>query len=91
MDKKDLIAFFQELRLHCDSETLACEPKTDSKMQANDKDKTQSNDSLILIEKLFENTEIDKLNIRRMYRYLDKNVKRDSASLEDEDDELDMD
>jgi hypothetical protein len=26
-----------------------------------------------------------------MYRYLDKNVKRDSASLEDEDDELDMD
>jgi hypothetical protein len=74
MDKKDLVAFFQELRLHyLDTSTLA----------------TSANDKLALIEKLFENTEIDKLNVRRMYRYLDKNVKRDSASLEEEDDDLD--
>ena len=69
MDKKDLVAFFQELRLHYSD--------------------TTSNDKMALIEKLFENTEIDKLNIRRMYRYLDKNVKRDSAILEEEDDDLD--
>jgi hypothetical protein len=37
------------------------------------------NDTLIQIEKWFEDYEISKLEIRRMYRYLDKNEKRESS------------
>ena len=81
MDKKDLVAFFQELRLHyLDTSSTSSTMSTSA---------SSVNDKLALIEKLFENTEIDKLNVRRMYRYLDKNVKRDSATLEDEDDDID--
>jgi hypothetical protein len=91
MDKKDLIAFFQELRLYSDSNYSASTSKSSKPSnQTNQSKSNQTNDQLAFIEKLFENTEIDKLNIRRMYRYLDKNVKRDSASLEEEDDDLDM-
>ena len=58
MDRKDLIAFFQELRFifgedinnNVDSMTQAC--------------------------KLFENNNIGKLDIRRLYRYLDNNTKK---------------
>jgi hypothetical protein len=39
------------------------------------------------VEKLFENYDITKLDIKRMYRYLDKNVKKDATVDElDEDD-----
>jgi len=41
------------------------------------------------VEKMFENYNITKLDIKRMYRYLDKNVKKDSAVEELEDDEED--
>jgi hypothetical protein len=37
------------------------------------------NDTLIQIEKWFEDYEISKLEIRRMYRYLDKNEKKESV------------
>jgi len=37
------------------------------------------------VEKLFENESITKLDIKRMYRYLDKNVKKDATLIEDED------
>jgi len=37
------------------------------------------NDSLLQIEKWFEDYEISKLEIRRIYRYLDKNEKKESA------------
>lgn len=63
MDKKDLIALFQELRVGLD-------------------------DDQVKIEKMFENCNISKLDIRRMYRFLDKNVKKDSACI-DEVDSLD--
>lgn len=44
------------------------------------------NDILNDVEKLFENYNITKLDIKRMYRYLDKNVKKDAVEdLEDED------
>jgi hypothetical protein len=69
MDKKDLIAFFQELRLFYGEKTL--------------------NENITEIEKIFENTNIDKLDIKRIYRYLDKNVKRDTVIF-DEDDSADF-
>ncbi len=76
MDRKDIIAFFQEMRLYFGEDFYnKTEKMTD-------------------IETIFEDTNINKLDIRRMYRYLDKTVKRDSAAsaIEDEyeifDDEL---
>ena len=42
------------------------------------------------VEKIFENYNINKLDIKRMYRYLDKNVKKDSI-VEDEDEEFNLD
>jgi DNA polymerase III delta prime subunit len=65
MDKKDVVAFFQELRLIY-GETF--------------------HEQINEIEKIFENTNIDKLDVKRMYRYLDKNVKRETILCEDEDD-----
>ena len=67
MDRKDLVAFFQELRLYY-----------------GDNFYTQ-NDKVMEVEKLFDNN-ISRLDIRRMYRYLDKNVKNDVV-LEVDDDE----
>jgi len=43
------------------------------------------------IEKLFENYSISKLDIKRMYRYLEKNVKKDALVEEDLSDCEDMD
>ena len=61
MDKKDLITFFQELRI----------------LYGND---FYNNGELLSeSEKRFEHTSIRKLDIKRMYRYLDKNVKKDEA------------
>lgn len=40
-------------------------------------------DKVSHIEKLFENYNIDKLEIKRMYRYLDKNAKKDILQEED--------
>jgi glutathione peroxidase-family protein len=62
MDRKDLISFFQELRLKHGPEFME---------DAN------------FIENLFEGTEVGKLDIKRMYRYLDKNVKK--MAIDDED------
>lgn len=39
------------------------------------------------IEKIFENTTIDKLDIKRIYRYLDKNVKRETPIYDEEDED----
>jgi len=69
MDKKDLIALFQELRLFFGSQFY------------------QKNERLSEIESIFENYNISKLDIKRIYRYLDKNVKKDvSITEEDESD-----
>jgi hypothetical protein len=67
MDKKDLISFFQELRLF------------------HGKDFLSQTDQLNMVEKLFENYNIDKLDIKRIYRYLDKNVKKDIVYEEESD------
>lgn len=66
MDKKDLIAFFQELRLFYG------------------KDFFNTFDTINEVEHIFENYNINKLDIKRMYRYLDKNVKKELVSLDDE-------
>jgi hypothetical protein len=66
MDKKDLIAFFQELRLFYG------------------KDFYNQADKINVVEQLFEDYSINKLDIKRMYRYLDKNVKKDTDACIDE-------
>jgi len=51
-------------------------------------------EKLGLVEKLFENYNISRLDIKRIYRYLDKNVKKERIGidddLEDDEDELDV-
>ena len=69
LDKKDLIAMFQELRLR------------------NETDFNNKSDELTEIEKMFENYNITKLDIKRIYRYLDKNIKRDAVIGEEDEDE----
>jgi DNA polymerase III delta prime subunit len=60
MDKKDLLAFFQELRLFYDHGFCNQVEKMNE------------------VEKIFENYNITKLDIKRIYRYLDKNVKKET-------------
>lgn len=67
MDKKDMISFFQELRLFYGKEFYD-DANTFSK-----------------IEVIFEGYNISKLDIKRIYRYIDKNVKKDLV-VEDEND-----
>jgi len=73
MDKKDLIAFFQELRLFFGKEFY------------------QTPEVLNKVELMFENYNINKLDIKRMYRYLDKNVKKTTGIVEEEEEEEDDD
>jgi hypothetical protein len=72
MDKRDLIAMFQELRLR------------------NGGDFSNKTDKLVEIEKMFENYNITKLDIKRIYRYLDKNIKKDIVVGDDDDDDDDF-
>ena len=70
MDKKDVIAFFQEMRLLFGGGDFMQNPENANQ-----------------IENMFENYNVIKLDIRRMYRYLDKNSKKDAGVvLEDDDD-----
>jgi len=70
IDKKDLIPFFHEMRTFYASKQI---------------DIVENNGVLNALDKLFENYEINKLDIKRMYRYLDKNVKKiEVDELEDE-------
>jgi len=63
MDKKDVLSFFQELRIFYGGNSFLNRPEL-------------LNDA----EKLFEEGKITKLDIKRIYRYLDKNVKKEVAS-----------
>ncbi len=72
MDKKDLISFFHEMRIFYADKNLDI-----------------INDANVLnaLEKMFETYEINKLDIKRMYRYLDRNVKKEAAADGDIDDD----
>lgn len=59
MDKKDAVAFFQELRMYYGADFV------------------NRADLINDAEKIFEDTKIGKLDIKRAYRYLDKNVKKE--------------
>ena len=61
MDKRDLVAMFQELRLKYGEDFI------------------NSSEVLSEVENVFENYNISKLDIKRIYRYLDKNIKKDSV------------
>ena len=65
IDKKDLIAFFQELRFVYGKEFY------------------NNVEILGKVEKMFETYNINKLDIKRMYRYLDKNIKKEVGQLAD--------
>ena len=79
MDKKDLIAFFQELRLNI----VAANPEY---AELSYTDVLNNTELLAQFEQIFENYNIKKLDIRRIYRYLDRNVKKDVV-VDEEDDE----
>ncbi len=85
MDKKDLIAFFQELRLWFNNMIIqdqeeGAKPVADFMLDP---------ECASEIEVMFENYSINKLDIRRMYRYLDKNVKKDAVTSMDMNDGMD--
>jgi hypothetical protein len=73
MDKKDLMTIFQEMRIFY-----------------TEKNADFMNDVATMnsIEAIFESYEINKLDIKRIYRYLDRNVKKTDTK---EVDELDLD
>ena len=74
MDKKDLIAYFQEFRSHYG-------------LQNNDEFINNIN-IMNALEKMFETYEITKLDIKRIYRYIDRNVKKvDIKEIDDLEDE----
>ena len=73
MDKKDCIAFFQELRIHFGETFLS------------------SVDKMNYIEYHLGKEEIDALDIKRIYRFLDKNVKKEETIILDIDIEQDDD
>lgn len=70
MDKKDLLSIFQELRIFYLSKKM---------------DIVNDVNILNIIEKMFEPYDINKLDIKRIYRYLDKNVKKEVVVDEFED------
>jgi hypothetical protein len=47
----------------------------------------EKHDTLENVEKIFEHYEIDKLDIKRIYRYLDKNVKIINNNIIDDDED----
>jgi hypothetical protein len=71
LDKKDLMSLFQDLRIFYSNKKL---------------DVVNDVNVLNSIEKVFETYDINKLDIKRIYRYLDKNVKKDVV-VEDFEDE----
>jgi len=70
LDKKDIIALFQELRLYYGDDLLT------------------NVDHINEIEEMFEPYGLSKLDIKRIYRYLDRTVKKDTLILHEDDLEI---
>ena len=81
MDKKDLISFFQELRIWFRQNSKCIDTTTKSTIQNPNISPTVSNDDSTTIlgqlETVFEDSSISRLDIKRIYRYLDKNAIKD--------------
>lgn len=73
MDKKDVMTFFQELRIFYGGNMFLNRVEL-------------INDA----EKLFEDCKITKLDIKRVYRYLDKNVKKETLTSKKEECDYDF-
>ena len=71
LDKKDLIALFQELRLYFGMNYY------------------NQIEKLNLVNGVFEEYGINKLDIKRMYRFLDKNVKKEMVIEDGSDEDVD--
>jgi hypothetical protein len=69
MDKKDMFAFFQEMRLYYNTHNI---------------DITNDSNILNQLDTHFENYDINKLDIKRIYRFLDCNVKKDIVQEDDD-------
>ena len=78
MDKNDLIAFFQEMRVLYGSNTSAA--------AASYSKNNKNIEWMHQIEDYLAKDDVDLLDIKRMYRFLDKNVKKEDI-LEDEDED----
>jgi DNA polymerase III delta prime subunit len=80
MDKNDLVAFFQELRvLYSVSSSSAKSIKPN---------KNTNTEWMMNVEEYLAKDNVDLLDIKRMYRFLDKNVKKEDDI---EDDDMDID
>jgi SpoVK/Ycf46/Vps4 family AAA+-type ATPase len=81
MDKKDLISFFQELRIWFRKNSKCIDTTTKSTIQNPNISPTGLNDDSTTIlgqlETVFEDSSISRLDIKRIYRYLDKNAIKD--------------
>lgn len=69
MDKKDLITFFQDMRIYGGGAKLL-----------------QNAENILNLEKKIGNPNINSLDIKRFYRYIDKNVKKIFNNNEDDED-----
>jgi hypothetical protein len=81
MDSKDVLTFFSHLRASERGGGGGSSSATSSQKSAADGECAA--EFLSKMEKYFENYEINKLYIKRIYRYIDKNVKRDNTNDED--------
>jgi hypothetical protein len=68
MDKNDLVSFFQELRV----------------LYSKNINKNTSTEWMLSVEDYLTKDNVDLLDIKRMYRFLDKNVKKEDDIDEDE-------
>ena len=83
MDKNDLVAFFQVLRvLYSTSSFLSSNNKS---LKSN---KHTNTEWMMNVEEYLAKDNVDLLDIKRMYRFLDKNVKKEDDI---EEDDLDID
>jgi DNA polymerase III delta prime subunit len=71
LDKKDLISFFHDMRIF---------------FKERNQDVVNDTNVINSLESIFESYDINKLDIKRMYRYLDRNVKKD-VTIDELDDE----
>ena len=74
MDKKDLISFFQEIRL--------------SQGDYFNNYNITNNNNEYMVDKLFQETDITPLDIKRMYRFLDKNAKPEPINENENENEI---